>query len=63
MARISAIDNERVKHVNFVMDELHTLNSDLYEALIDREDVETKTTIKKIMDKLRTVNESFEEDL
>ena len=47
MARISAIDNERVKHVNFVMDELYTLNSDLYEALIDREDVDTKKPSKK----------------
>lgn len=63
MPRISAIDNERVKHVNFVMEELHSLNAELYESLIDREDSQTKTTIKTIITKLKSIHESFEEDL
>ena len=63
MSKISAIDNERVKHVNFVMEELYSLNADLYESLIDREDSQTKTTIKTIITKLKSIHESFEEDL
>jgi hypothetical protein len=63
MPRITAIDNERVKHVNFVMDELYSLNADLYESLIDRKDSDTKTTIKTMITKLKTINDSFEEDL
>jgi len=63
MPKISAIDNERVKHINFVMEELNSLNADLYESLMDREDNQTKTTIKTIISKLKSIHESFEEDL
>ena len=39
---IRSIDKERLKHINFVMDDLHSSLNQVYEHLVDREFPELK---------------------
>jgi flagellin-specific chaperone FliS len=59
----SSIDNERVKHINYLMDGLYDRLSELYEALVDRELEESKDTITSIIKELKSLQDSMEDDL
>ena len=61
--RFSSIDNERVKHINHLMDGLYDRLSELYEALVDRELEESMDVITDIMKELKTLQDSMEDDL
>ena len=59
----SSIDNERVKHINYLMDGLYDRLSELYEALVDRELEESKDTKVSIHITIETKQDSMEDDL
>ncbi len=63
MVGLSSIDAERIKHVNYHMDGLHNRLTDLYEHLADRETDDAKKTIKDLMEDLKKLHDSMEDDL
>jgi hypothetical protein len=60
---VSSIDNERIKHINYLMDGLHDRLTNLYEALADREVDEAKTVTLSLMNELKYLHDSMEDDL
>jgi hypothetical protein len=59
---IRSIDNERLKHVNFVMDDLHLSLNQVYEHLVDREFPELKKEIISLTNKLNKIIESVQDE-
>jgi len=44
---ISAVERERLRHINMMMKELHETNNQIYEHLIDREYEDLKSVVKE----------------
>jgi len=59
---IKAIDNEKMKHINFLMDDLHSSLNQVYEFLVDREFVELKKEIISLNNKLNKIIESIQDE-
>lgn len=59
---IRAIDKERMKHINFLMDDLHSSLNQVYEFLVDRDFVELKNEIISLNNKLNKIIESIQDE-
>ncbi len=60
---VSSIENERMVYINLTMDGLHNRLDTIYEALADREIKETQAEIKTLMEELKILHDSMEDDL
>jgi len=60
---VSAIENERMTYINLTMDGLHNRLNNIYEGLADRELKETQSEIKSLMEELKILHDSMEDDL
>ena len=49
---LSSIEQERIRHINLLMGELHDSTNDIYEGLIDREFTLLKRIISSQIDRL-----------
>jgi hypothetical protein len=63
MKNLSAYDQERLTHINFLMENINELTSDIYESLVDREFDELKTIINKLMSQLNDIQISLEDEI
>lgn len=61
--KITSTENERLKHINFLMDELHGSLNNIYEMLVDNEFEECSTEITSLIRQLRSILDSIKEDL
>lgn len=52
-----------IQYVNSTMDEINDLSSDLYEALVDKQDDDVRTVIKKLTKVLLDVKKSLNEEI
>ena len=59
---IRSIDKERLKHINFVMDDLHSSLNQVYEHLVEREFPELKKEIISLTNKLNKIIESVQDE-
>lgn len=60
---VSSIENERMTYINLTMDGLHNRLNNIYEGLADRELKEAQTEIKSLMEELKILHDSMEDDL
>gem|GEM_PF-766051 len=60
---ISSIDNERIKHINALMDDLYSHLPSIYESLIDKDIPQAQLYIKSLMNELKLLSDSMEDDL
>ena len=60
---ISSIDNERIKHINALMDDLYSHLPSIYESLIDKDIPQAQVYIKSLMNELKLLSDSMEDDL
>jgi hypothetical protein len=63
MVGFSSIDAERIKHVNYLMDGLNNRLTELYEELADRETDQAKKVIKILIEDLKNLHDSMEDEL
>lgn len=63
MSSPSAYDNQRLRHINHLMDELNDSLSDIYENLVDRDITPLKASIKSMTSKLKEIETSIEDEL
>ena len=61
--KTTAVERERLRHINIMMTELHERNNQIYEHLIDREYDELKSVLKQQMDELKVILDSLEDDI
>jgi hypothetical protein len=62
MTIITAIDTERIAHVNFVMDDIHSSVNTVYECMIDNDSDELKKELKRLIKTMRAILESLEDE-
>ena len=60
---ITSLENERIKYVNTIVNELHDSCDEIYESLIDHEYPECREISKNLILKLKSMIESMEDDL
>tara|TARA_R100001509_G_scaffold40743_2_gene21848 strand:+ start:2582 stop:2773 length:192 start_codon:yes stop_codon:yes gene_type:complete len=60
---ISAIEQERLRHINMMMKELHETNNQIYEHLIDREYEDLKSVVKEQIKSLQVLLDSLQDDI
>ena len=60
---LSSIEQERIRHINLLMSELHDSTNDIYEGLIDREFTLLKRIISSQIDRLIDLRSSIEDEV
>ena len=63
MTQPSAYDNERLKHIKHLMDEINDPTSQIYEHLVDREFDELKICITTLVNRLKEIQNSVEDEV
>ena len=63
MKHITSLEDERIKHVNAITNELHDSCDEIYESLIDHDYNECKEITKKLILRLKSMIESMDDDL
>jgi len=54
---------ERIKHINFLMDNINECTSDIYEQLVDREFDELNETIGILITQLIEIRNSLKDEI
>jgi hypothetical protein len=60
---ITPLDKKRLQNINFIMADIHDSVNQIYETLVDQEYDETRKTILLLNSKLKTINESINEEI
>ena len=60
---ITPLDKKRLQNINFIMADIHDSVNQIYETLVDQEYEETRKTIMILNSKLKTINESINDEL
>jgi hypothetical protein len=60
---ITPLDKKRLQNINFIMSDIHDSVNQIYETLVDQEYDETRKTILLLNSKLKTINESINEEI
>jgi hypothetical protein len=60
---ITPLDKKRLQNINFIMADIHDSVNQIYETLVDQEYDETRKSILTLNSKLKTINESINEEL
>jgi hypothetical protein len=60
---ITPLERKRIQNINFIMDDIHTSINDIYESLVDQEYDVTRKSILSLNSKLKTINESINDEL
>lgn len=63
MADISAVDKERLTHINLLMEEFYTHTTNIYENLVDRDIPECRVEVDGLIVKLKELRKSLEDDI
>lgn len=63
MEHLTSLENERIKHVNAITNELHDSCDEIYESLIDHEYTHCKEITKKLILQLKSMIDSMDDDL
>tara|TARA_R110002012_G_scaffold143444_3_gene301656 strand:+ start:201 stop:389 length:189 start_codon:yes stop_codon:yes gene_type:complete len=61
--KTSAVERERLNHINIMMTQLHERNNQIYEHLIDREYEELKSVLTEQVGELKVLLESLQDEI
>lgn len=60
---ITPLDKKRLQNINFIMEDIHDSVNQIYETLVDQEYDDTRKAILTLNSKLKTINESINDEL
>ena len=60
---ITPLEKKRIQNINFIMSDIHDSVNQIYETLVDQEYDETRKSILTLNSKLKTINESINDEL
>ena len=61
--KTSAVERERLNHINIMMTQLHERNNQIYEHLIDREYEALKSVLTEQVGELKVLLESLQDEI
>jgi hypothetical protein len=60
---ITPLEKKRLQNINFIMEDIHDSVNQIYETLVDQEYDDTRKAILTLNSKLKTINESINDEL
>ncbi len=60
---MNALDEQRVKYINHLMDDIHKRSSDVYESIIDKDFKEAEYNINQLISTLNNIKSSFKDEI
>ena len=60
---ITPLEKKRLQNINFIMEDIHDSVNQIYETFVDQEYDETRKSILTLNSKLKTINESINDEL
>ena len=60
---ITPLEKKRIQNINFIMSDIHESVNQIYETLIDQEYDNTRKSILTLNSKLKSINESINNEL
>jgi len=60
---ISPLDEQRVKYINHLMDNIHDQSSEIYESLIDKDFNKAEDNINQLISTLENIKSSFKDEI
>jgi hypothetical protein len=60
---ITPLEQKRLQNINFIMEDIHDSVNQIYETLVDQEYDETRKSILTLNSKLKTINESINDEI
>ena len=60
---ITPLEQKRLQNINFIMEDIHDSVNQIYETLVDQEYDDTRKAILALNSKLKTINESINDEL
>jgi predicted translin family RNA/ssDNA-binding protein len=60
---ISPLDEQRVKYINHLMDNIHDQSSEIYESLIDKDFNQAENNINQLISTLENIKSSFKDEI
>ena len=60
---ISPLDEQRIKYINHLMDNIHDQSSEIYESLVDKDFNEAEYNIDKLISTLNNIKSTFKDEI
>ena len=60
---ITPLEKKRIQNINFIMSDIHESVNQIYETLIDQEYDNTRKSILTLNSKLKSINESINDEI
>ena len=60
---ISPLDEQRIKYINHLMDNIHDQSSEIYESLVDKDFNEAEHNIDKLISTLNNIKSTFKDEI
>jgi len=60
---ITTLEKKRLQNINFIMEDIHDSVNQIYETLVDQEYDDTRKSILTLNSKLKTINESINDEI
>jgi|EP01052_Picozoa_sp_SAG31_P077543 flagellin-specific chaperone FliS len=60
---ISPLDEQRIKYINHLMDNIHDQSSEIYESLVDKDFNEAEYNINKLISTLNNIKSTFKDEI
>jgi len=60
---ISPLDEQRVKYINHLMDNIHDQSSEIYESLIDKDFNKAEDNINQLISTLENIKSTFKDEI
>ena len=60
---ITPLEKKRLQNINFIMEDIHDSVNQIYETLVDQEYDDTRKSILTLNSKLKTINESINDEI
>ncbi len=61
--KVTPLEQKRLQNINFIMKDIHDSVNQIYETLVDQEYDDTRKSILTLNSKLKTINESINDEL
>ena len=60
---ITPLEKKRLQNINLIMEDIHDSVNQIYETLVDQEYDDTRKSILTLNSKLKTINESINDEI
>ena len=61
--KLSAYEQQRIEHINYITNEIHSSTDELYESFMDKEYVQCKVQTRQLIRRCKEILESLDDEI